>query len=142
MCRCFHQYWDADRFELILSLSGHRGEVWCCASSHDGAYVVSGSHDRSVRVWQRTESQVFLEEEKEKRLEEMFERSQDAHHNAAVTLPESGRAGMRTDATMKAADSLIEAMELVRKELSVWREYAEDLAAAKATARGVSAVFR
>lgn len=126
-------YWDADRFEMILSLEGHRGEVWCVGCAHDGSFVLSGSHDRSVRLWERTEEQVFLEEEKEKRLEEMFER--EAHKDmGAGADTESGRAGMRTTGTVAAADSLMEALALVRKELDVWTEYAEDLADAKAAA--------
>ena len=38
-----------------------------------GDVVVSGSHDRSLRRWERTEEPFFVEEEKEKRLESLFE---------------------------------------------------------------------
>lgn len=75
LARCLSvQYWDGDRFELISTLTGHRGEVWGVAVAHDGSFIATGSHDRSIRVWNRTDEQVFLEEEKEKRLEEMFEK--------------------------------------------------------------------
>ena len=51
------KYWDADRFEHILTLEGHKGEVWGLAAAPDGAFVVSASHDRSLRVWVRTDEQ-------------------------------------------------------------------------------------
>jgi U3 small nucleolar RNA-associated protein 12 len=52
------KYWDADRFEHILTLEGHKGEVWGVATAPDGAFLVSGSHDRSLRMWVRTDEQV------------------------------------------------------------------------------------
>ena len=50
-----------------------QGEVWCLAISSIGDFVVTGSHDRSVRVWERTDEQLFIEEEREKELEEVFD---------------------------------------------------------------------
>lgn len=35
--------------------------------------VATAGADRSLRVWQRTEEPFFVEEEKEKRLESLFE---------------------------------------------------------------------
>ncbi|GFH13684.1 WD_REPEATS_REGION domain-containing protein, partial [Haematococcus lacustris] len=61
------------RFELLLELPGHHGEVWCCAVSSRGDFFVTGSHDRSLRRWQRSAESFFVEEEKEKRLESLFE---------------------------------------------------------------------
>ena len=68
------RYWDGDRFEQILLLSGHMSEINCLAISKTGAYILSGSMDRQVRVWERTRDMVFLEEEKERELEEMFDK--------------------------------------------------------------------
>lgn len=48
-------------------------QVWCLAVGSLGDVVVSGSHDRSLRRWERTEEPFFVEEEKEKRLESLFE---------------------------------------------------------------------
>lgn len=67
------KYWDADKFEHLLSLEGHHGEVWCLAVGSLGDLVVSGGHDRSLRRWERTEEPFFVEEEKERRLESLFE---------------------------------------------------------------------
>ena len=38
-----------------------------------GDLLVSGSHDRSLRRWERTDEPFFVEEEKERRLESLFE---------------------------------------------------------------------
>ena len=58
----------------VFHTHAHTTQVWGVGIAHDGSYMASVSHDRSVRVWERTDEQVFLEEEKEKRLEEMFEK--------------------------------------------------------------------
>src|ERR1700733_10595985 len=67
------KYWDGDKFENIMKLEGHHGEIWSLAISKHGTFLISGSHDRSLRVWERTEEQLFLEEEREKELEELYE---------------------------------------------------------------------
>jgi len=67
------KYWDADKFEHLLTLPAHQGEVWTLAVSSLGDFVISGSHDRSLRRWEKTEEAFFVEEEKEKRLESLFE---------------------------------------------------------------------
>ncbi|KAJ0076950.1 hypothetical protein Patl1_35976 [Pistacia atlantica] len=61
--------------ELVLSLMFTY--VWCLAITTGGDFIVSGSHDRSIRHWDRTKSHFSLREEKEKRLEEMFESDLD-----------------------------------------------------------------
>lgn len=55
------KYWDADKFELLLTLEGHHAEVWCLAVSNRGDFIVTGSHDRSIRRWDRTEEPFFVE---------------------------------------------------------------------------------
>ncbi|CAM9454408.1 unnamed protein product [Scytosiphon promiscuus] len=89
------KYWDADHFDKILTLKGHQSEVRrgrgrhqrYLLSSHalspDGSFVLSGGHDRSLRLWRRTEEMVFLEEEREKELEGLFESELDRDDVAA-----------------------------------------------------------
>jgi U3 small nucleolar RNA-associated protein 12 len=45
------RYWDGDRFEQILFLTGHSAEVNCLAVSRTGSFVLSGSMDRSVSAF-------------------------------------------------------------------------------------------
>ncbi|KAL2554389.1 transducin family protein/WD-40 repeat family protein [Forsythia ovata] len=127
------KYWDADKFELLLTLEGHHSEVWCLAVSNRGDYLVTGSHDRSIRRWDRTEEPFFIEEEKEKRLEEMFESDIDnAFENRYVPkeeLPEEGAvslAGKKTQETLNATDSIIEALDMAEDELKRIAVYEEE----------------
>ena len=105
------KYWDADKFERIHELSGHLGEVWCLCVSSGGGFLVSGSHDRSIRVWDQTEEQVFVEEEREKEMEEMFEK--DIHQDTraqGTTLDDAAIPTARTAQNMKAGERLAEAL--------------------------------
>ncbi|XP_054817834.1 uncharacterized protein LOC129317543 isoform X1 [Prosopis cineraria] len=117
------KYWDADKFELLLILEGHHADIWCLAASNRGDFVVTGSHDRSIRRWDRTEEQFFIEEEKEKRLEEMFEADIDnAFENKYVPkeeIPEEGAvavAGKKTQETLSATDLIIERLDIADAE--------------------------
>ncbi|KAI7751522.1 hypothetical protein M8C21_022434, partial [Ambrosia artemisiifolia] len=124
------KYWDADKFELLLTLEGHHAEVWCTSISHRGDFLVTGSHDRSIRRWDRTEEPFFLEEEKEKRLEEMFEadldNSLENRYLPQQELPEEGAvavAGKKTQETLSATDSIIEALDIAAEELKRMAEH-------------------
>lgn len=65
------KYWDADSGELVLVLRAHVGPVWSLAASSRRTtdavdvpvFVVSGGADRSLRVWNRTEEPVFVDEQ-------------------------------------------------------------------------------
>ena len=49
----------------MLYLKGHCAEVWCLAVSNSGNFVVSASHDRTLRLWEKTDEPLILEEEHE-----------------------------------------------------------------------------
>lgn len=55
------KYWDGDKFELLLTLRGHHAEIWCLSISNHGDFLVTGSHDRSIHRWDRTEEPFFIE---------------------------------------------------------------------------------
>lgn len=52
-------------FENIMKLEGRHGEVWGLVIAKHGSLVVTGSHDMPVRIWKKTEEQLFLEIEYE-----------------------------------------------------------------------------
>jgi U3 small nucleolar RNA-associated protein 12 len=135
---------DADHFEQVMALRGHHGEVWGLACSSVGDFIVSCSNDRSIRVWERTDEQVFLEEERERELEESFEsslnRSAKGDHSLGAlkdkdaanvqqegapedNTVESGRASTRDVANVRAGELLIEALELASTEQDRVEEY-------------------
>ncbi|KAM1853553.1 hypothetical protein ACFX15_008971 [Malus domestica] len=127
------KYWDADKFELLLTLEGHHADVWCLGISNRGDFIVTGSHDRSIRRWDRTEEPFFIEEEKEKRLEEMFESDLDnAFENKYAPteeIPEEGAvalAGKKSKETITATDSIIDALDIAEVELKRIAEHEEE----------------
>ena len=61
-----------------MKYSVDAAQVWCVAVSAAGDFLVSGGADRSLRVWRRTEEPFFVEEERERRLESLFEADTEA----------------------------------------------------------------
>lgn len=47
--------WNALTYDELVTLSGHKDNVFCCAFSHDARYAASGSCDKSILLW-NTES--------------------------------------------------------------------------------------
>ncbi|KAJ9098270.1 hypothetical protein QFC21_004599 [Naganishia friedmannii] len=131
------KYWDGDKFELIQKFSGHHGEVWALAVSNFGEFVVSGSHDKSIRVWEKTDEPLFLEEERERELEQMYE------SNAAESLnKDQGKIGSGVDGadidgdadevsavakqsaeTLMAGEKIMEAIEIADTDRGLTRDY-------------------
>jgi U3 small nucleolar RNA-associated protein 12 len=124
------KYWDGDKFEELLQLNGHQGEVWAMTVSSLGDFIVTGSHDRGLRRWERTEEPFFVEEEKEKRLESLFEEDLGREDARPLILgPDGGAvaddgtafgqvvpAGKKTLETVSAADAIVEALDMASTE--------------------------
>ncbi|XP_056289590.1 WD repeat-containing protein 3 [Pseudoliparis swirei] len=111
--------WDADKFEHIQTLEGHHREVWCLAISPSGDHIVSASHDKSLRLWERTREPIILEEERETEREAEFEESigkEDAPVVPGETPGEAAPASKKTVETVKAAERIMEALELYKEE--------------------------
>jgi len=130
------RYWDGDRFEQILLLNGHCAEVNCLAVSRTGAFVLTGGMDRQVRVWERTRDMVFLEEERERELEQVFDKVQgddkgtasimrrredadldDEDQQADTDQPQSEAAVKRSVLSVSAGDRIMESLERADQEL-------------------------
>jgi len=112
------RYWDADKWELLLELTGHHSEAWCCTVSSIGDFVVTGGHDKSLRRWDRTDEPFFLEEEREKRLESLFEADLEKQEQRSALEAEEGSrvAGERTLETLSSSDRILEALEMAANE--------------------------
>ncbi|KAK3330816.1 hypothetical protein B0H66DRAFT_635806 [Apodospora peruviana] len=123
------KYWDGDKFEQIQRIDGHHGEIWALAVSHSGTFFVSASHDKSIRVWQETDEQIFLEEEREKEIEELYEStlttSLEQDPDAEDENREVGAASKQTVETLMAGERISEALELGMVDLNVVREWEE-----------------
>lgn len=124
------KYWDGDKFEFIAEMPGQRGEVWAIGVSGDGEMVATASHDKMLRVWRRTDEPLFLAEEEDRRMDEMFESTlvDDDVREARKTrgkqiefLGDGGtgealRAGKVSLDTIKGGEKLLEALELYAEE--------------------------
>lgn len=123
------KYWDGDKFEQIQKLQGHHGEIWALAVSRTGEFLVSASHDKSIRVWDQTDEQIFLEEEREKELEELYENtlttSLEQDEGQSEEKSEAVDAGKQTVETLMAGEKIAEALETGMVDLEVVKEYHE-----------------
>lgn len=123
------KYWDADKFEQIQRINGHHGEIWALAVGHSGNFIVSASHDKSIRVWDETDEQIFLEEEREKEIEELYEKTMTTSFeddpDAENQNGEVAAASKQTVETLMAGERIVEALELGMADLDVVQEWEE-----------------
>ncbi|CAN3373398.1 hypothetical protein DIURU_000328 [Diutina rugosa] len=112
------KYWDGDKFECIQKLAAHQSEVWCLAAGPEGDVVVSASHDHSVRVWRSFGDQVFIEEEKEKEMDELYESEllEDPHADPNKDEDDdedkAERVQKQTMESLKAGERVMEALDI------------------------------
>lgn len=137
----FVKYWDGDKFECIQKLSAHQSEVWALAISNNGRQVISASHDHSVRIWEETDDEVFLEEERDKELEEQYESDlltslEEGSADAAFkndTQKDESEEGEATDVhkqtmeSLKAGERLMESLDLGIPEIEQNEKYEKDM---------------
>jgi U3 small nucleolar RNA-associated protein 12 len=122
------KYWDGDKFEHIQKLAGHHGEIWAMAISHSGEFIVTASHDKSIRTWEQTDEPLFLEEEREKEMEEIYDNNlaaslEDEEDNADGEKAEAVDAGKQTTDTLMAGEKIMEALDLGMEDLEVMRDW-------------------
>lgn len=119
------KYWDGDKFEQIQRLDGHHGEIWAMAVGHSGNFLVSAGHDKSIRVWDETDEQIFLEEEREKEIEELYESTltSSLERDPDAADAEVGAASKQTVETLMAGERISEALELGMADLNLMKEW-------------------
>lgn len=118
------KYWDGDKFEQIMKLEGHHGELWSLAVGRWGNIVASAGHDKGVRLWEKTDEQLFLEEEREKEMEDAYlddivkdQQAVDEDGN------EIGAASKKTAETLKSGERIMEAINLMDEEMEKLAAY-------------------
>ena len=108
--------------------------------SNRGNFVVTGSHDKSIRVWEKLDDPLFLEEERERDLERLY----DA--NLAETMNRDDRVSIgrgadgvdpggmqeqvevaqvtkQTTETLMAGEKIMEALDLADADLALLAEF-------------------
>lgn len=121
-------------------MDGHHSEIWALAASRHGGFIVTGSHDKSIRVWEKTDEPLFLEEEREKELEKLYEggiadtlNREDApfgsgvegSHADGTAGPEATVVQKHTTETLMAGERIMEALELADGERDGMKRYQE-----------------
>lgn len=138
------KYWDGDRFELIQTMEGHHGEVWSLAVGGRGDKLITSGADRCMRVWEKTEEPLFLEEEREREQERLFDqadreaREREEGQVGAVGSLAGGAAGGEatgeeqqeasavshaTTQSLMAGERLMEALDLADEDLAQRRAW-------------------
>lgn len=119
--------WDGDKFQHVQTLAGHHGEIWSLVASRTGEFLVSASHDKSIRIWTQTDEPLFLEEEREREMEELYESTLAANlDNDAAEQDgdaEVGAPGRQTTATLTAGEKIIEALDKAHEDLLLMTDY-------------------
>lgn len=113
--------WDGDKFEQIQKFKGHHGEIWAMTVARTGDFIVTASHDKSIRIWSKSDEPIFLEEERERELEEIYEKTlatsldDDDPNNEDPNNPnraEATDASKQTISTLTAGERIQEALDL------------------------------
>ncbi|KAF2459877.1 WD repeat-containing protein-like protein [Lineolata rhizophorae] len=137
--------WDGDKFELIQKLGAHHGEVWAMAVARTGDFVATAAHDKSIRLWHQTDEPLFLEEERERELEQLYESTLaanldddgganvagDDEDDTAGPRDELAAASKQTVETLTAGERIVEALEVGMADLAVARDWERRAAAAQ-----------
>lgn len=63
--------WDADSFELIQTVPSHLGQAYCLDVSKTGHFIVSSGSDRTIRLFERSDEAIVLEDMQEMEREEI-----------------------------------------------------------------------
>ncbi|KAK4050757.1 beta transducin [Microbotryomycetes sp. JL221] len=131
------KYWDGDKFECIQKLLGHSGEIWALDVSKRGNFVVSASHDKSIRIWEKTDEPLFLEEEREREMEELFDTEANARQDRDSLRTtkdgqeqeeeESTDVTKSTTETLMAGEKIMEALDISIQDKQIWFEYQQEL---------------
>ena len=123
------KYWDGDKYEQIQKLQGHHGEIWALVVSRTGEFLATASHDKSIRIWQQTNEQIFLEEEREKELEDLYEStlttSLEQDDEIGGEKSEVTSAGKQTNETLMAGEKIAEALEVGIVDLAIMQEWSQ-----------------
>ncbi|KAK4873287.1 hypothetical protein RN001_015316 [Aquatica leii] len=106
--------WDGDSFNKIITLQGHVGEAWSLAVSPNGQYVVSCGGDRVLRLYEKSEQPLVLQDEQEEERAEqdgLATGEQTAvPGQTALNLPSK-----KTIGSEKGAENILECLEICDK---------------------------
>lgn len=106
------------------------------AVSNRGEFVITGSHDKSLRVWEKTDEPLFLEEEREREIERMYDANManDSNRNIGEAGTEGEGDELEAEAVQKttteslmAGERIMEALEIADADRETMKQYQEEV---------------
>jgi U3 small nucleolar RNA-associated protein 12 len=101
--------------------------------SQRGDFVVTGSHDKSIRIWEKTEEPLFLEEEREREMETAHDADladklnrtglEDDGEDGEGGADEAEAVQKQTAETLMAGERIMDALELADADRAATEEY-------------------
>ncbi|XP_020288110.1 WD repeat-containing protein 3 [Pseudomyrmex gracilis] len=107
--------WDADIFQKIVTLQGHAGESWNCCVSPNGAYVASCGSDRVIRLYEKTNEPLVLEDEAEEERAEQENELATGETTAVLGQKQQALPSRKTVSSEKAAELILECLEVSKQ---------------------------
>lgn len=105
--------WDADNFEKVATVTKHLGEALTLAVSPNGELVVSSGTDRVLRLCEKTEEVIVLQDAQETEREEQENRQLATSEETTIaTVPNLKLASKKTIGSEKGAESILEALDI------------------------------
>lgn len=108
--------WDADTFAQIQTVSSHLGQAYCLDVSKSGYYIVSSGSDRAIRLFERSDEPIVLEDMQETEREEI-EQQKLATGNEEPIMPGMvtplNLPSRKTVAAEQAVELLMDALEIL-----------------------------
>ncbi|XP_018331899.1 WD repeat-containing protein 3 [Agrilus planipennis] len=106
--------WDGDSFNKIITLHGHNGEAWSLAVSPSGQYLVSSGSDKTLRMYEKSDQMLVLQDEEEEEREEQEQLATGDETTVpgikGVSLPSK-----KTLSSERGAESILECLEVSRQ---------------------------
>lgn len=105
--------WDADNYQKILSLSGHIGEAYGLAVSPNGRFLISIGSDKALRLFERTNELLVLQDIQEVEREEIEnQKLATGDHSYVTILPSLKLPSKKTVNAEKGVESILECLKL------------------------------
>ncbi|KAK9880788.1 hypothetical protein WA026_013117 [Henosepilachna vigintioctopunctata] len=103
--------WDCDSFNKVITLQGHNGEAYGLAVSPNGKFVLSCGSDRVLRLYEKSDQPLVLEDEEEMEREQQ-EQLVTGEKTVVAGHSELNLPSKKTVGSEKAAENILECLEI------------------------------
>ncbi|XP_011144866.1 WD repeat-containing protein 3 isoform X2 [Harpegnathos saltator] len=107
--------WDADIFQKIVTLQGHFGESWNCCVSSNGVYVASCGSDRVIRLYEKTNEPLVLQDEEEEERAQQENELVTGESTMVLGQKQQTLPSRKTVSSEKAAELILECLEISKQ---------------------------